>query len=126
MTRMILETVQPMNIIKPEQTDRSSIINEALQSNDESLYRCGNNPPSMFYEDVVDSRIKSLLRQSQLLEERGKHLYKYQPIRSKKKRYTCTKNILHQIFCCSSHSNFGIGDLVVGATTVTIFFLFIA
>ena len=91
MMRMILETVQPMNIIRPEQTGRSSIINEALQSNDESLYRWGNNPPSMFYEDIVDSRIKSPLRQSQRLEERGKHLYKYQPIRSKKKG---TKNIL--------------------------------
>ena len=123
MMRMILETVQAMNIIRPEQTSRSSIINEALQSNDESLYRWGNNPPSMFYEDIADLRIKSTLRQSQRLKERGKHLYKYQPIRSKK-RYTCTKNILHQIFCCSSHSNFGIEDLV-GATLVTVFFLFI-
>ena len=85
MTRMILETIQPMNIIRPEQTSRSLIINEALQSNDESLYRWVNNPPSMFYEDVADSRIKSPLRQSQRLEKRGKHLYKYQPIRSKKK-----------------------------------------
>ena len=85
MMRKILETVQPVNIIKPEQTRRSSIINEALQSNDEFLYRWGNNPPSMFYEDVADSRIKSLLRQPQRLEGRGKHWYKYQPIRSKKK-----------------------------------------
>ena len=85
MTRKILETVQPMNVIRPKQTCRSSIINEALQSNDEFLYRWGNNPPSMFYEDVADSRIKSPLRQPQRLEGRGKHQYKYQSIRSKKK-----------------------------------------
>ena len=85
MMRKILETVQPVNIIRPEQTRRSSIINEALQSNDESLHRWGNNPPSMFHEDIADSRIKSPLRLSQRLEERGKHLYKYQPIRSKEK-----------------------------------------
>ena len=85
MTRTILETVQPVIVIMLEQTRPSSIINEALQSNDEFLYRWGNNPPSMFYEDVTDSRIKSPLRQPQRLEGRGKHLYKYQPIRSKRK-----------------------------------------
>ena len=85
MTRTILETVQPVTVIKLEQTHPSSVINEALQSNDEFLYRWGNNPPSMFYEDVTDSRIKSPLRQPQWLEGRGKYLYKYQLIRSKRK-----------------------------------------
>ena len=98
MLRMISETIQPMNVIRPEQTHRSSIINEALQSNDESLYHWGNNPPSMFHEDVVDLRIKSPLRQSQRLEERGKHLYKYLPIRSKEQVHMhqkhSTSNIL--------------------------------
>ena len=85
MTGTIIGTVQPVIVIRLEQTRPSLIIDETLQSNDEFLYRWRDNPPSMFYEDIVDSRIKSPLRQSQRLEERGKHLYKYQPIRSKKK-----------------------------------------
>ena len=85
MTKTILETVQPVIVIRLGQTRPSLIINEALQSNDEFLYRWGNNPPSMFYEGVIDTRIKSPLRQPQRLEGRGKYLYKYQPIRSKRK-----------------------------------------
>ena len=85
MTRTILEIVQPVIVIRLEQTCPSLIINEALQSNDEFLYRWGNNPPSMFYEGVTDTRIKSPLRQPQRLKGREKHLYKYLPIRSKGK-----------------------------------------
>ena len=86
-----------------------------------NFYTVGeNNPPSMFCGSITDARVKSPLTQPQRLEGRGKHLYKYLPIRSKR-RYTHTLKI-HYIchFCCSSHSNFGIGDLVVGATPVTL------
>ena len=70
MTETILGTVQPVIVIRLEQTRPSLIIDEALQSNDEFLYRWGNNPPSMFHEDVTDTRIKSPLRQPQRLERR--------------------------------------------------------
>ena len=83
MTRTILETVQPVIVIRLGQTWPSLIINEELQRNDEFLYRWENNLPSMFYEGITDMRIKSPLRQPQRLEGRGKYLYKYQPIRSK-------------------------------------------
>ena len=87
MTKTILETVQPVIVIRLGQTRPSLIINKALQSNDEFLYRWGNNPLSMFYEGVTDTGIKSPLRQPQWLEGRGKHLYKYLTIRSKRQVY---------------------------------------
>ena len=62
MTRTILGTVQPVIVIRLGQTYPSLIIDEALQSNDEFLYRWGDNPPSMFYEGVTDTGIKSPLR----------------------------------------------------------------
>ena len=76
MTKAILGTVQPMIVIKPGQTLSSSIINEALQSNDEFPYHWKDNPLSMLYEGVTDMRIKLPLRQHQQLENIGKHLYK--------------------------------------------------
>ena len=84
MTGTIIGTVQPVIVIRLEQTRPSLIIDETLQSNDEFLYRWRDNPPSMFYEDVTDTRIKSPLRQHQQLEGRGKHLYKYLPIKPKR------------------------------------------
>ena len=84
MMRTILGTVQPVIVIKLEQTRPFLIIDEALESNDEILYRWGDNLPSMSDEDVTDTRVKSPLRQHQRLERRGKHLYKYPPVRSKR------------------------------------------
>ena len=91
MTKTILETVQPVIIIRLGQTHPSLIINKVLQSNDEFPYRWGDNPQSMLYEGVTDTRIKSPLRQPQQLEGGGKHLYKYLPIRSKRKVYIHSK-----------------------------------
>ena len=76
-TRTILRTVQPVIVIGLVRTRPSLIIDEALQSNDEFLYRWGNNPPLTLYEGITNTRMKSPLRQYQRLEGRGKHLYKY-------------------------------------------------
>ena len=97
MTTTILGTVQPVIVIRLEQTRPSLIIDEALQSNDEFLYRWGDNPPSMFYEGVTDMRIKSPLSQPQQLEGRGKHLYKYLPIRSKRQVHIHLKHTTSDI-----------------------------
>ena len=97
MTKKILGTVQLMIIIRLGQTRPSLIINEALQINDEFPYCWRDNPPSMLYEGVTDTRIKSPLRQHQRLEGRGKHLYKYLPIRSKRKVHVHSKHTTFDI-----------------------------
>ena len=120
--RKILETIQPISIIRPDQTRLSSIINEALQSNDEFLHRWGNNPPSIIYEDVANSRIKSPLKQPQRLEGREKHWYKYQLIRSKKHVHWHYKfpSISILLSKNSSYPNFGIEGSMASTTPVTI------
>ena len=86
-----------MIVIGLGRTCLSLIIDEVLQSNDEFPYRWGDNPQSMLYEGVTDTRIKSPLRQLQRLEGGGKHLYKYLPIRSKRKVYIHSKYTMFDI-----------------------------
>ena len=60
------------------------IYRKTRQNNDQFLYRWGDNPPLTLYKGVTDTRMKSPLRQHQRLEGRGKHLYKYLPIKPKR------------------------------------------